>query len=119
MRELLELTAIQARKALDNKDCSATELTQAYLQAAQATQSLNNYVCMTADKALDMAKQSDARLAAGTAGPLEGLPIGVKDLFCTKGVETTACSAILKGFVPTYESTVTSQLWRDAWQAEL
>ena len=68
---------------------------------------------MTADKALEMAANSDRRIADGSAGPLEGLPIGVKDLFCTQGVETTACSAILKGFVPAYESTVTSQLWRD------
>lgn len=113
MNSYLELTATQARNALQKKDISATELTQAYLQAAETTFDLNNYVCMTADKALEMAKQSDKRLAEGSAGPLEGLPIGVKDLFCTKGVETTACSAILKGFIPPYESSVTAQLWRD------
>ena len=113
MDSYLELTATQARAALQNKEISATELTNAYLTAATATEALNNYVCMTADKALEMAAASDKRIANGTAGPLEGLPVGVKDLFCTKGVATTACSAILKGFVPEYESSVTSQLWSD------
>src|SRR3972149_5267050 len=60
-----------------------------------------------------MAKASDARIAAGKAGALEGIPLAVKDLFCTQGVRTTACSHILDNFVPTYESTVTSHLWRD------
>ena len=113
MNSYIELTATQARAALQNKEISATELTQAYLSSATATEALNNYVCMTADKALEMAAASDKRIADGTAGPLEGLPVGVKDLFCTKGVATTACSAILKGFVPEYESSVTSQLWSD------
>ena len=113
MENYLNLTATQARAALQKKEISATELTHAYIAAAEATKALNNYVCMTADKALEMAVNSDRRIADGSAGPLEGLPIGVKDLFCTQGVETTACSAILKGFVPAYESTVTSQLWRD------
>ena len=113
MNSYLALTATQARAALQNKEISATELTNAYLSAATATEALNNYVCMTADKALEMAAASDKRIADGTAGPLEGLPVGVKDLFCTKGVATTACSAILKGFVPEYESSVTSQLWSD------
>jgi len=113
MDSYLELTATQARAALQNKEISATELTNAYLTAATATEALNNYVCMTADKALEMAAASDKRIADGTAGPLEGLPVGVKDLFCTKGVATTACSAILKGFVPEYESSVTSLLWSD------
>jgi hypothetical protein len=61
----------------------------------------------------DMAKESDARLAGGKAGPLEGIPLAIKDMFCTAGVRSTACSHILDSFVPTYESTVTSQLWRD------
>ena len=113
MNSYLALTATQARAALQNKEISATELTNAYLSAATATEALNNYVCMTADKALEMAAASDKRIADGTAGPLEGLPVGVKDLFCTKGAATTACSAILKGFVPEYESSVTSQLWSD------
>jgi len=112
MREFIELTASEARTALSTKQISATELTSAYLQAAEQTKGLNNYVTLTAEKALEMAAQSDRRLADGSAGPLEGIPIGVKDLFCTSGVETTACSAILKGFTPSYESTVTDRLWQ-------
>src|ERR1700682_6833288 len=60
-----------------------------------------------------MAKASAARIAAGKAGPLEGIPLAIKDMFCTEGVRTTACSRILNNFVPTYDSTVTAQLWRD------
>lgn len=112
MTHLLELTATEARKALDEKECSAVELTQTYLDAIEKTAPLNNYVAVTAEKALEMAGQSDARIAAGTAGALEGIPVGVKDLFCTRDVTTTACSNILKNFVPPYESTVTDKLWQ-------
>ena len=111
MSDLLGLNAVAARDALDKKTISAVELTTAYLGAAEATAGLNNYVALTADHALAMAAQSDRRIAAGAAGLLEGLPIGVKDLFCTKGISSTACSNILKGFVPPYESTVTANLW--------
>ena len=113
MGDLLKLTATEASSALGAGDISSVELTTAYLDAAESTKALNNYVAMSADQALAMAKQSDQRRAEGKAGLLEGLPVGVKDLFCTAGVETTACSAILKGFVPTYESTVTSKLWAE------
>ena len=111
MSDLLDLNAVEARKALDEKSTSAVELTKAYLAAAEATSDLNNYVNLTADHALAMAAESDKRIAEGAAGLLEGLPIGVKDLFCTKDISSTACSQILKGFVPPYESTVTSNLW--------
>ena len=111
MSDLLGLNAVAAREALDKKAISAIELTTAYLGAAEATAGLNNYVALTADHALAMAAESDKRIAAGAAGLLEGLPIGVKDLFCTKGISSTACSNILKGFVPPYESTVTANLW--------
>ena len=111
MSDLLGLNAVAAREALDKKAFSAVELTTAYLGAAEATADLNNYVALTADHALAMAAESDKRIAAGAAGLLEGLPIGVKDLFCTKGISSTACSNILKGFVPPYESTVTANLW--------
>ena len=111
MSDILDLNAVAARQALDKKAISAVELATAYLGAAEATAGLNNYVTMTADQALAMAAESDKRIASGNAGLLEGLPIGVKDLFCTKGVSSTACSNILKGFVPPYESTVTSNLW--------
>jgi len=111
MSDLLSLTAVEARAELDKRSFSAVELTQAYLDAAAATADLNAYVLVTGDHALDMAAKSDEKIADGTAGILEGVPIGVKDLFCTKGFASTACSDILKGFIPTYESTVTANLW--------
>ena len=111
MSDLLTLSAVEARAALDKKDVSAVELTTAYLAAADETAALNNYVARTDEQALAMAAESDKRIAQGTSGLLEGLPIGVKVLFCTKGVASTACSRILEGFVPQYESTVTSNLW--------
>ena len=112
MSDLLKLTAVEARAGLDSRAFSSVELTQAYLDAVTATRPLNQFVTETADKALEMAAASDARLAKAEAGLLEGLPLGIKDLFCTKAVQTTACSAILKGFVPEYESHVTDQLWQ-------
>jgi aspartyl-tRNA(Asn)/glutamyl-tRNA(Gln) amidotransferase subunit A len=111
--ELTGLSLAAARDALKKKEITSVELTGAYIEAIEAGRALNAYVTVTADKALDMARASDARIAAGEAGPLEGLPLGVKDLFCTKDTPTTACSHILDGFTPPYESTVTSNLWRD------
>ena len=111
MTDLLDLSAVDARAALDAKSISATELTAAYIDAAEQTAALNNYVLLTPDHALDMAARADDRLAKGDAGLLEGIPLGVKDLFCTAGVATTACSRILQGFTPPYESTVTANLW--------
>ena len=113
MTDLLNLTAAEARSALDQKEFTATELTEAYLAAADTTSALNAYTEVTPEKALSMAKASDERLQKGEGGTLEGLPIGVKDLFCTEGVETTACSNILNGYTPVYESTVTQNLWND------
>jgi aspartyl-tRNA(Asn)/glutamyl-tRNA(Gln) amidotransferase subunit A len=111
--DLKGLTLAGARDALKAKMLSSTELTKAFLSAMEKARPLNAYVLETPDKALAMAAASDARLAKGDGGPLEGLPLGIKDLFCTEGVRTTACSNILGNFVPTYESTVTGQLWRD------
>jgi aspartyl-tRNA(Asn)/glutamyl-tRNA(Gln) amidotransferase subunit A len=113
MSDLTKLTLAGARDALKKKEITSVELTTAYVKAVEGAKALNAYVTVTADKALDMAKASDAKLAKGAGGPLEGLPLGIKDLFATKGVLTTACSHILDGFVPPYESTVTSHLWRD------
>jgi aspartyl-tRNA(Asn)/glutamyl-tRNA(Gln) amidotransferase subunit A len=110
--DLTKLTLSEARDGLAAKDFSATELTNAHLQAIEAANGdLNHYVLSTPDEALSQAKASDERIAEGTAGVLEGLPLGIKDLFCTKGVRTTACSKILDDFTPTYESTVTQNLW--------
>ena len=113
MSDLTKLTLAGARDALKAKEITSVELTTAYLEAMDHAQVLNAYVLPTADKALEMAKASDAKLAKGEGGPLEGLPLGVKDLFATNGVRTTACSHILDNFLPPYESTVTSNLWRD------
>ena len=111
--DLNNLTLAGARDALRNKDYSALELTDAHLAAMEQARALNAFIVETPDQARAMAKASDERLARGEAGPLEGIPLGIKDLYCTKGVATSAGSHILKGFVPQYESTVSSQLWRD------
>jgi aspartyl-tRNA(Asn)/glutamyl-tRNA(Gln) amidotransferase subunit A len=113
MSALTSLTLKAALKGLADKSFSSLELTRAHVDAVEAARPLNAFVLETPEKALEMAAAADRRIAAGEAGPLEGAPLGIKDLFCTEGVRTTACSDILGNFVPTYESTVTSQLWRD------
>ncbi|HAJ18703.1 MAG TPA: hypothetical protein DCL95_01345 [Rhodospirillaceae bacterium] len=111
MNDLLDLSLTDARDGLRKKAFTAVELTEAYLAAMDKTRALNAYITETPDQARAMAVKSDERLAAGTAGPLEGIPLGVKDLYCTEGVLTTAASHILDGFKPPYESTVSSKLW--------
>jgi len=113
MTDPTSLSLAEARDALRARKISSSELTDAHLAAVEKARELNAYVLETPEHAQAMAKASDARLAKGEAGPLEGIPLGIKDLFCTKGVRTTACSRILENFVPTYESTVTANLWRD------
>ena len=113
MTDLTNLSLTEARDGLRAKRFSSTELTQAHVDAVAQAKALNAYVLETPEKAIEMAKASDARLAKGEGGPLEGLPLGIKDLFATEGTRTTACSRILGEFTPAYESTVTSQLWRD------
>src|SRR5262247_1190379 len=113
MTDLTSLTLAEARKGLAAKTFTSLELTDAHLKAIEAARSLNAFVLETPDQARAMARESDGRIAKGEGGPLAGIPLGIKDLFATKGVRTTACSKILGDFVPTYESTVTSQLWRD------
>lgn len=110
MSDLVKLTVAQAKKALDGKKISSVELTKAYIAQMENSRNLNAYVLETPDIALKQAEISDAKYANNTAGALEGIPMGIKDLFCTKGIRTTACSHILDGFVPPYESTVTQKL---------
>ena len=110
MTDLTKLTIAQARDGLKNKDFTAVELTQAYIENMKAKRELNAFVCESTDKALEQAKQSQEKIEKSLGGDLEGIPLGVKDLFCTKGIETTACSNFLRGFIPPYESTVTSKL---------
>lgn len=112
MVELTGLTLAEARKQLRNKDIKAQEITEAFLNEIEnANPKINAYVTVTADHALAQAKAADTRLQKGKGLTLDGLPIGHKDLYCTKGVATTACSKILTEFVPEYESTVGAQLW--------
>lgn len=114
MTDLTRLTIADARDRLKAREFSAVELTTSYLGAIDAANgALNAYVAVTAEKALDMAKASDERLGAGKAGALEGIPLGVKDLFATEGVHTQAASHVLDGFKPKYESTVTQNLWNE------
>jgi aspartyl-tRNA(Asn)/glutamyl-tRNA(Gln) amidotransferase subunit A len=114
MTELTKLTIAEARTKLAARDISATELTDAYLSAIDAANpQFNAYIAVTHDKARAMAKASDDRLAKGEAGRLEGIPLGIKDLFATEGVHTQACSHVLDGFKPRYESTVSANLWAD------
>ena len=112
MTDLTKLTLADARDGLKAKKFSSTELTKAFIGAIdKGNAGLNAYVLTTPEQALAMAQIADNHLARGNARPLEGLPLGIKDLFATKGVRTTACSKILGDFKPTYESTITQNLW--------
>ncbi len=113
MTTLTELTLSEARDALLKGQASAVELAHAQIVEIERARILNAFIIETPEKALAMAAESDARIAKGEAGPLEGIPLGIKDLYCTKGVQTTAASHILEGFMPAYESTVSANLWRD------
>ena len=111
MSDLTNLTVAEARDLLAKGEISSKELTEAHIAAVEAARPLNAFITETPEKALEMAAASDVRRKAGEAGILEGLPIGMKDLFCTEGVLTTAASHILDGFHPTYESTVSRNMW--------
>lgn len=108
--ELLALGVAEARDRLAAKDITSVELTEAYLEAMAATRDLNAYVTETPDRAMADAKAADARIQAGEATAVTGMPIGMKDLFCTEGIKTTAASRILGEFTPPYESTVSGKL---------
>ncbi|WP_406851457.1 Asp-tRNA(Asn)/Glu-tRNA(Gln) amidotransferase subunit GatA [Brevundimonas sp. BH3] len=114
MSDLTKLTLADAVEGLKSKQFSSEEITKSFLTQIEASNpKLNAYVEVTGEKALEQARASDARIAKGEGGSLEGAPLGVKDLFCTEGVQTAAGSNMLRGFVPPYESTVTANLWRD------
>ena len=112
MTALTGLSIADARAGLEARDFSARELVEAHIAALAAARPLNAFVAETCDAALAAAERADARLGAGRGRPLEGIPLGVKDLFCTRGVRSQAGSKILEGFKPPYESTVTANLWR-------
>ena len=113
MTDLTDLSLAQARDGLRRREFSATELAEAHLYAMEKARALNAYVLETPDAARAMASKADARLKRGDAQPLEGVAIGVKDMFATANIRTTACSNIIDNFVPSYESTVCANLWRD------
>ncbi len=113
LTELTDLTLADARDALAKKKFSALELAEAHIRAIEQARVLNAFILETPDQARAMAAQADERIVRGAARPLDGIPLGIKDLYCTEGVATTAASRILEGFVPPYESTVTANLWRD------
>jgi aspartyl-tRNA(Asn)/glutamyl-tRNA(Gln) amidotransferase subunit A len=111
---LTDLTLTEARTALRARDITAVDLTDAYLSAIEALNPrLNAYITVTAEAARAQAAAADTQLRAGQFAPLTGIPLGIKDLFCTQGVRTTAGSKILGPFIPPYESTVTANLLRD------
>ena len=111
MSELNRLTIAEARDALRKGDTTAVELTEACLTAIDAAGALNAFVHQTPDLARDMARAADARIRSGEAAPMTGIPLGIKDVFCVRGVPSQAASRILQGFRPEYESTVTQNLW--------
>ena len=111
MSDLMKLTLAGARDALRAGETTAVELAEASLAAVAASKPLNAFVHDTSEIARSQAKAADARIQAGDAPDMCGLPIGMKDLFCTKGVATQAASAILDGFKPQYESTVSQKLF--------
>lgn len=113
MADITKLTIAQTLDCLKNKEFTSTELTQAYIKSMEDNRDLNAYVLETPETALQQAKISDEKYANGTNRTLEGIPLGIKDLFCTKDIRTTACSHMLDSFIPQYESTVTSKLFND------
>ena len=110
MSNITDFTLVETLNGLKNKSFSAKELTESYLENMQKGKRFNAYVTECADLALEQAEASDKRYANGTNLPLDGIALGIKDLFCTKNIRTTACSHILDNFVPQYESTVTQKL---------
>lgn len=113
MSELTHLTIAEALKGLEAKEFTSVELTQAHIDAIETHRHLNAFIVETPDLALQQAEASDKRRAAGEARELDGIPLAIKDLYCTKGVQTTASSHILEGFIPQYESTVSQNLLDD------
>ena len=111
MTELTRLTIAEARDAIAKGDLTSKELTEAHVAALERARPLNAMLVETPERALEMAQAADARRGQAEAGGLNGVPLVIKDLFCTEGVQTTAASRILEGFVPTYESTVSGNLW--------
>ncbi|MDX1581742.1 MAG: amidase, partial [Alphaproteobacteria bacterium] len=113
MTKLIDMTLAQTLDGMEKKEFTSRELTESYLDAMDHGEALNAFVTKTREEAMEMASRADNARQKGEAGPLCGIPLAIKDLFCTAHVQTTASSRILEGFTPPYESTVTANLWRD------
>ncbi|MBQ8751153.1 MAG: Asp-tRNA(Asn)/Glu-tRNA(Gln) amidotransferase subunit GatA [Alphaproteobacteria bacterium] len=113
MSNLTELTISESLEKLRAKEISPVELTEAYIKKLEDNKKYNAYVTTVPEKALEQAKESEKRYMSGANKPLDGIVLGIKDLFCTKDIRTTACSKIIDNFVPQYESTVTQNLLDD------
>ena len=112
MTQLAHLSILEAIKGLEKKEFTSVELTQACLKLIEKSKTLNAFCNITAELAIKQAKISDKKIQEKKSGPICGVPIGIKDIFCTEGIETQAASRILETFIPPYESTVTSKLWK-------
>ena len=110
MSELTKLTLKEAISGLKDKKFSSVELTQSFIDNAKQNEHLNCFITPNFDDALNLAKKSDEKISNGNAGDLEGIPVGIKDLFCTNNIRTTSGSKMLENFIPTYESTVSQKL---------
>jgi aspartyl-tRNA(Asn)/glutamyl-tRNA(Gln) amidotransferase subunit A len=110
MTDLTTLTIAEAQEALTTKQCSSVELTQSYIDRAQAHTSLNAFITFEPEQALAAAHAADTARAQGTSNPLLGIPVGIKDVILTKGTRTTCGSKILHNFIPPYSATVTEKL---------
>ncbi len=111
MSDLTKLTIKQTLDCLKSKKVSAVEIANSYIQNIEKNRNLNAFITDSFDLALNQAKKADENIAKGEIKDLEGIPLGIKDLFCTKNIRTTSASKMLADFVPTYESTVTQKLW--------
>ncbi len=113
MNDLTELTISESLKKLKAKEISPVELTEAYIKKLEENEKYNAFVTTAPERAIEQAKESEKRYMNGTNKALDGITLGIKDLFCTKDIRTTACSKIIDNFVPQYESTVTQNLLND------
>ncbi|MBY0533680.1 MAG: aspartyl/glutamyl-tRNA amidotransferase subunit A, partial [Rickettsiaceae bacterium] len=110
MKELIKLSITESLKGLESKKFTSTELINAHIDQAEKYKNLNAYITETFEHARKLAKKADQNYQEGSNRKLEGIPVAVKDLFCTNGIRTTAASKILHNFVPTYESTISKNI---------